>query len=199
MAGRKRKKVPAFVSIEVAEFNGIASVMTDEELGRWWRKGLSDWSSGCLRNDVDATIRAVYDDAKANMDHEYERKHANYENSKTKTEQAEQAPTSYAPPVGAAVYGSEQNVYLTPGQYNELVALAAQWQMRLDDVNRAIESLSCKLKDGTQKSADHFATLKGWINYRGENAKKEEENRPKTFAELENERFVKRGKELGLL
>ena len=85
----------------------------------------------------------------------------------TKRVQA-QSEGSVSVPVNACAYGSEQNVYLTPDQYNELVAIASQYRLRLDDVNNVIEALSCKLKDGTRQSADHFATLKGWINYRGE-------------------------------
>ena len=120
---------------------------------------------------------------------------ARYE--KQKSEKQEQAVKDVS--LGASVYGSEQNVYLTPDQYNSLVALAAQYQMRIDDVNNIIETLSCKLKDGTKQSADHFATLKSWLTYRAEKAEERANDpRQETFDEHNRRVYQQACRNLGL-
>ena len=206
MAGRPKKEIADYVSVHIPTLRSILAVMPPGDKETWLLKAIEDCSLGCVTEDTDPRVKACYLRSKTAMDERAVAKQKYYE--KKKAEKAEMATTSETIPLpaeqpkipdNAQVYGSEQNVHLTPNQYNDLVGLAAQWNLRIDNVNKTIESLSCKLKDGTQKSDDHFATLKSWINFRGERMKEKEENRPKTFSEIENERFVKRGKELGLL
>lgn len=60
------------------------------------------------------------------------------------------------------IYGSFENVYLSQDEYNDL----AQRFGSLNELNSAIENLSAKLEDGSQKSENHYATLAYWAQYR---------------------------------
>ena len=195
--GKRERENPSFVSFEISVLGKKEdSVEDDAEFGRWWRKAINDLLKGCSRSDVDPIIREAFDWAKEHMlaDRDRKRKYAD----KKKAEKQEGQKESTAP-VGAAVYGSEQNVYLTANQYNELVAIASQYRLRLEDVNNVIEALSCKLKDGTRQSADHFATLKSWLTYRAEKAEERANDpRQETFDEHNRRVYQQACRNLGL-
>ena len=68
------------------------------------------------------------------------------------------------------VYGTQANVFLTQDQFNELA-------VRIGNVNerdRIVNNLSNALADGSKKSANHFATLSSWIDYRMAHPRQEE-------------------------
>lgn len=68
------------------------------------------------------------------------------------------------------VYGTQANVFLTQDQFNELA-------VRIGNVNerdRIVNSLSNALADGSKQSANHFATLCSWIDYRMAHPRQEE-------------------------
>lgn len=69
------------------------------------------------------------------------------------------------------IYGNFENVYLSQDEYNDL----AQRFGNLNELNSAIENLSAKLEDGSQKSENHYATLAYWAQYRNH----KEDSQPK--------------------
>lgn len=95
--------------------------------------------------------------------------------------------TSSLPPVrqsepdvlSLAYSGEFQNVRLTQEQYNELGIRFGN----LAKLNRAIDSLSCKLENDELKPAprSHYAVLVKWANYRDDmdERKEEEASKPK--------------------
>ena len=73
--GRRRRTIPGYVSIEIASFRRIAaSFKNDAEFGRWVKKAFDDMSIGCILDDTDPRIRAIYTEAFDRMEYEYKRK-----------------------------------------------------------------------------------------------------------------------------
>lgn len=93
--------------------------------------------------------------------------------------------TSSLPPVrqsepdvmSLAYSGEFQNVRLTQEQYAQLGIKFGNQQK----LNRAIDSLSCKLENGETNPANHYAELVKWANYRDDmdERKEEEASKPK--------------------
>ena len=96
--GRRRRTIPGYVSIEIASFRSIAaSFKNDAEFGRWVKKAFDDMSIGCILDDTDPRIRAIYTEAFDRMEYEYKRKkeweeRKNKENSENLETQARTEP-----------------------------------------------------------------------------------------------------------
>lgn len=69
---------------------------------------------------------------------------------------------------GQVVWGTFENVYLSQEEFNELARLVGN----LNSTREMVDSLSAKLEDGSTTSANHFATLVNWANYRKSQAEK---------------------------
>lgn len=64
------------------------------------------------------------------------------------------------------VWGQFENVFLTQKQHDDFCVHVGN----VNEANKIIDSLSCKLEDGTFNSSNHYATLMHWSNYRKEKA-----------------------------
>ena len=95
---------------------------------------------------------------------------------------------------GQTVYGAFTNVYLSQEEFNELARLVGN----LNATREMIDSLSAKLEDGSITSANHYATLTYWANWR-KKADEEKEKGKETFTEREGRRQVEQLKKYGLL
>ena len=95
---------------------------------------------------------------------------------------------------GQDVYGAFTNVYLSQEEFNEILRLVGN----LNATREMIDSLSAKLEDGSTTSANHFATLTYWANWR-KKADEEKEKGKETFTEREGRRQVEQLKKYGLL
>ena len=85
---KKRKKIPDFFSFEIGEVRGIAASMKDDKVwGQWSRKALDDLSIGCILDDTDPRVRKMYEESKAIMEENYNRKKEWYENKKASRNQ----------------------------------------------------------------------------------------------------------------
>lgn len=62
--------------------------------------------------------------------------------------------------VGYEIYGSFKNVQLKPSEYRTL-----EMNHSKDALEEVIESLSCKLADGSVQSINHYATLTLWLSH----------------------------------
>ena len=116
-------------------------------------------------------------------------------------EKAPAAPAAQAPAPKAAVkkpgqdvYGAFTNVYLSQEEFNEILHLVGN----LNSTREMIDSLSAKLEDGSTTSANHYATLVYWANWR-KKADEEKEKGKETFVEREGRRQVEQLKKYGLL
>lgn len=89
--------------------------------------------------------------------------------------------SSLVPPAGTvdvlslAYSGEFQNVKLTQEQYAELGIRFGNQQK----LNRAIDSLSCKLENEEIKPRNHYAELLKWANYRDDKEEEAENAQPK--------------------
>lgn len=95
---------------------------------------------------------------------------------------------------GQDVYGAFSNVYLSQEEFNEILHLVGN----LNATREMIDSLSAKLEDGSTTSANHYATLTYWANWR-KKADEEKEKGKETFTEREGRRQVEQLKKYGLL
>lgn len=116
-------------------------------------------------------------------------------------EKATAAPAAHAPAPKSAVkkpgqdvYGAFTNVYLSQEEFNEILHLVGN----LNSTREMIDSLSAKLEDGSITSANHYATLTYWANWR-KKADEEKEKGKETFTEREGRRQVEQLKKYGLL
>jgi hypothetical protein len=64
------------------------------------------------------------------------------------------------------VWGKFENVFLTQEQHDDFCVHVGN----VNEANKIIDSLSCKLEDGSFNSSNHYATLMHWSNYRKEKA-----------------------------
>jgi len=196
--GRRRRTIPGYVSIEIASFRSIAaSFKNDAEFGRWVKKAFDDMSIGCVLDDTDPRIRAIYTEAFDRMEYEYKRKkeweeRKNKENAETeKIDEPKPLPRQARPnnetkaPEQLA-WGKFENVFLTQKQHDDFCVHVGN----VNEANKIIDSLSCKLADGTKTSNNHFATLISWADWQKKNdAEKNTQNtNNETFAEREGRR-----------
>lgn len=62
------------------------------------------------------------------------------------------------------VWGQFENVFLTQKQHDDFCVHVGN----VNEAKQIIDSLSCKLEDGSSNSSNHYATLMHWSNYRKE-------------------------------
>lgn len=102
----------------------------------------------------------------------------NFSTNRRRTGGPSLSQTSSLPPVrqddpdvmSLAYSGEFQNVRLTQEQYNELGIRFGN----LAKLNRAIDSLSCKIENGETNPRNHYAELVKWANYRDDMDEAEE-------------------------
>lgn len=191
--GRRRRTIPGYVSIEIASFRSIAASFKDDaEFGRWVKKAFDDMSIGCVLDDTDPRIRAIYTEAFDRMEYEYKRKkeweeRKNKENAETgKIDEPKPLPRQARPKTpDQLVWGKFENVFLTQEQHDDFCVHVGN----VNEAKKIIDSLSCKLADGTKTSNNHFATLVSWADWQKKNdAEKEQNTNCETFAEREGRR-----------
>lgn len=95
---------------------------------------------------------------------------------------------------GQVVWGTFENVYLSQDEYNEIMHIVGN----LNATREMVDSFSAKLEDGSVTSANHYATLTNWANWR-KKADEEKEKGKETFTEREGRRQVEQLKKYGLL
>ena len=195
--GRRRRTIPGYVSIEIASFRSIAaSFKNDAEFGRWVKKAFDDMSIGCVLDDTDPRIRAIYTEAFDRMEYEYKRKkeweeRKNKENAETeKIDEPKPLPRSNneTKTPGQLVWGQFENVLLTQKQHDDFCVHVGN----VNEAKKIIDSLSCKLEDGSFNSSNHYATLMHWANYRKEKAAEAAEM-AKVNADARAEAYSRRG------
>jgi hypothetical protein len=145
----------------------------DAELGKWFRTALADLSSGCVRENVDPFVREIYDHAfngmkakQENQSNQYQRRKesngaANLQTMPEKHPESDRTATN-----GQLVWGQFENVLLTQKQHDDFCVHVGN----VNEAKKIIDSLSCKLEDGSFNSSNHYATLMYWANYRKEKA-----------------------------
>lgn len=194
--GRRRRTIPGYVSIEIASFRSIAaSFKNDAEFGRWVKKAFDDMSIGCVLDDTDPRIRAIYTEAFDRMEYEYKRKkeweeRKNKENAETgKIDEPKPLPRQARPKTpDQLVWGKFENVFLTQEQHDDFCVHVGN----VNEAKKIIDSLSCKLADGSFNSSNHYATLMHWANYRKEKAAEAVEM-AKVNADARAEAYSRRG------
>lgn len=92
------------------------------------------------------------------------------------------------------VWGQFENVFLTQKQHDDFCVHVGN----VNEANKIIDSLSCKLADGTKTSNNHYATLVSWADWQKKNDAEKERGK-ETFAERENRRQVEQLKRFGLI
>lgn len=201
--GRRRRTIPGYVSIEIASFRSIAaSFKNDAEFGRWVKKAFDDMSIGCVLDDTDPRIRAIYTEAFDRMEYEYKRK-KEWEERKNK-ENAETGKIDEPKPLTRSnnetktpdqlVWGQFENVFLTQKQHDDFCVHVGN----VNEANKIIDSLSCKLADGTKTSNNHYATLVSWADWQKKNDAEKERGK-ETFAERDGRRQIEQLRKCGLL
>ena len=134
-------------------------------------------SIGCVLDDTDPRIRAIYTEAFDRMEYEYKRK-KEWEERKNK-ENAETEKIDEPKPLPRQVrssnetktpdqlgWGQFENGLLTKKQHDDFCVHVGN----VNEAKQIIDSLSCKLEDGSFNSSNHYATLMHWSNYRKEKA-----------------------------
>lgn len=201
--GRRRRTIPGYVSIEIASFRSIAaSFKNDAEFGRWVKKAFDDMSIGCVLDDTDPRIRAIYTEAFDRMEYEYKRK-KEWEERKNK-ENAETGKIDEPKPLTRSnnetktpdqlVWGQFENVFLTQKQHDDFCVHVGN----VNEAKKIIDSLSCKLADGTKTSNNHYATLVSWADWQKKNDAEKERGK-ETFAERDGRRQIEQLRKCGLL
>lgn len=104
------------------------------------------------------------------------------------------APKTAVKKPGQIVWGTFANVYLSQDEYNEIMHIVGN----LNSTREMVDSFSAKLEDGSVTSANHYATLTNWANYRKSQAEEKEKGK-ETFTEREGRRQVEQLKKYGLL
>lgn len=204
--GRRRRTIPGYVSIEIASFRSIAaSFKNDAEFGRWVKKAFDDMSIGCVLDDTDPRIRAIYTEAFDRMEYEYKRKkeweeRKNKENAETgKIDEPKPLPmhvrsSNETKTPDQLVWGQFENVFLTQKQHDDFCVHVGN----VNEANKIIDSLSCKLADGTKTSNNHYATLVSWADWQKKNDAEKERGK-ETFAERDGRRQIEQLRKCGLL
>lgn len=200
--GRRRRTIPGYVSIEIASFRSIAaSFKNDAEFGRWVKKAFDDMSIGCVLDDTDPRIRAIYTEAFDRMEYEYKRKKEWEERKNKEIAETEKIDEPKPLPRQAQlktpdqlVWGKFENVFLTQEQHDDFCVHVGN----VNEANKIIDSLSCKLADGTKTSNNHYATLVSWADWQKKNDAEKERGK-ETYAEREGRRQIEQLRKCGLL
>lgn len=162
-------------------------------------------SIGCVLDDTDPRIRAIYTEAFDRMEYEYKRKkeweeRKNKENAETgKIDEPKPLPrqvrsSNETKTPDQLVWGQFENVFLTQKQHDDFCVHVGN----VNEANKIIDSLSCKLADGTKTSNNHFATLVSWADWQKKNDAEKERGK-ETFAERDGRRQIEQLRKCGLL
>lgn len=92
------------------------------------------------------------------------------------------------------VWGQFENVFLTQKQHDDFCVHVGN----VNEANKIIDSLSCKLADGTKTSNNHYATLVSWADWQKKNDAEKERGK-ETFAERDGRRQIEQLRKCGLL
>lgn len=92
------------------------------------------------------------------------------------------------------VWGQFENVFLTQKQHDDFCVHVGN----VNEANKIIDSLSCKLADGTKTSNNHYATLVSWADWQKKNDAEKERGK-ETYAEREGRRQIEQLRKCGLL
>ena len=92
------------------------------------------------------------------------------------------------------VWGQFENVFLTQKQHDDFCVHVGN----VNEAKQIIDSLSCKLADGTKTSNNHFATLVSWADWQKKKVSEKEQGR-ETYAEREGRRQIEQLRKCGLL
>lgn len=120
-----------------------------------------------------------------------------------KTKETAPATTNQAQPVAQKaavkkpdqlVWGQFENVFLTQKQHDDFCVHVGN----VNEANKIIDSLSCKLADGTKTSNNHYATLVSWADWQKKNDAEKERGK-ETFSEREGRRQIEQLRNCGLL
>lgn len=128
--------------------------------------------------------RAPSTKSKAKKNHE---KH-DAEQTRNDTEPPKPQATEMKKTPDQLVWGKFENVFLTQKQHDDFCVHVGN----VNEAKQIIDSLSCKLEDGSFNSSKHYATLIHWSNYRKEKAAEAAEM-AKVNADARAEAYSKRG------
>lgn len=92
------------------------------------------------------------------------------------------------------VWGQFENVFLTQKQHDDFCVHVGN----VNEAKKIIDSLSCKLADGTKTSNNHYATLVSWADWQKKNDAEKERGK-ETFTERDGRRQIEQLRKCGLL
>lgn len=92
------------------------------------------------------------------------------------------------------VWGQFENVFLTQKQHDDFCVHVGN----VNEAKKIIDSLSCKIADGTKTSINHYATLISWADWQKKKDSEKEQGR-ETYAEREGRRQIEQLRKCGLL
>lgn len=185
---RNYNPIARYVSIDMFTTASKISGMTDEELGRWFRKAVIDCCSGCIDPSADAFVKEQYErslhkmvqrqeiNSKYHKNHtektnDQETKISTNDDSSDRPETDTPACTTNLPEVASKsdpiesnkkAYGQNKNVMLTDEEGAHLRELYGE------DLKMAIDILDAYIENGGKKAKkykDHAAVMRrgNWV------------------------------------
>lgn len=187
---RNCKPIARYVSIDMSCMAVRINGMTDEELGRWFRKAVIDFCSGCIDPNTDSFVKSQYDKSLNKMIQRQESNAKYYKNHTAKNNDQETntnesttedcfdrpetdiiASTTNLPEVTSKsgtiksdkkAYGQNKNVMLTDEEGAHLRELYGE------DLKMAIDILDAYIENGGKKAKkykDHAAVMRrgNWV------------------------------------
>lgn len=187
---RNCKPIARYVSIDMSCMAVRINGMTDEELGRWFRKAVIDFCSGCIDPNTDPFVKSQYDKSLNKMIQRQESNAKYYKNHTAKNNDQETntnestnedcfdrletdivASTTNLPEVTSKsgtiksdkkAYGQNKNVMLTDEEGSHLRELYGE------DLKMAIDILDAYIENGGKKAKkykDHAAVMRrgNWV------------------------------------
>ena len=187
---RNCKPIARYVSIDMSCMAVRINGMTDEELGRWFRKAVIDFCSGCIDPNTDSFVKSQYDKSLNKMIQRQESNAKYYKNHTAKNNDQETntnestnedcldrpetdiaASNTNLPEVTSKsgtiksdkkAYGQNKNVMLTDEEGAHLRELYGE------DLKMAIDILDAYIENGGKKAKkykDHAAVMRrgNWV------------------------------------
>ena len=215
---RNYNPIARYVSIDMFTTASKISGMTDEELGRWFRKAVIDCCSGCIDPSADTFVKEQYErslhkmvqrqeiNAKYHKNHtektnDQETKISTNEDNTVRSETNDSACTTDLPEVASEsgtiksdkkAYGQNKNVMLTDEEGAHLRELYGE------DLKMAIDILDAYIENGGKKAKkykDHAAVMRrgNWvwnkvIETKNNEARLEKTNRPANLKDFKSMR-----------
>lgn len=185
---RNCKPIARYVSIDMSCMAVRINGMTDEELGRWFRKAVIDFCSGCIDPNTDSFVKSQYDKSLNKMIQRQESNAKYYKNHTARNNDQETkistnedcldhpetdtaTSTTNLPEVASKsgtiksdkkAYGQNKNVMLTDEEGSHLRELYGE------DLKMAIDILDAYIENGGKKAKkykDHAAVMRrgNWV------------------------------------